>query len=88
MTLHARQSPKHPAEVIALQLADKGDAHVREMAGTIETMLERAGDLHEFRAMLAGAFGDIDSIALAEVIAGGLAAAHAAGRSDVTDESA
>ncbi|MDE0901205.1 MAG: DUF935 domain-containing protein [Erythrobacter sp.] len=88
LTLHARQSPKHPAEVIALQLADKGDAHVREMAGTIETMLERAGDLHEFRAMLAGAFGDIDSTALAEVIAGGLAAAHAAGRSDVTDESA
>jgi len=88
LTLHARQSPKHPAEIIALQLADKGDTHVREMASTIETMLQRAGDLHEFRAMLASAFGDIDSAALADVIAGGLAAAHAAGRSDVADESA
>tara|TARA_R110000751_G_scaffold2018_11_gene9409 strand:- start:251915 stop:253486 length:1572 start_codon:yes stop_codon:yes gene_type:complete len=88
ITLHARQSPKHPAEQIALQLADQGDAHVQEMAGTIEAMLASASDLGEFRSMLTTAFGDIDSGALADVIAGGLAAAHAAGRSDITDESA
>lgn len=88
LTLHARQKPGHPAEIIALQLAQAGDRHIREMAETIETMLERANDLHEFRAMLGSAFGDIDSGALADVIAGGLAAAHAAGRSDLADESA
>lgn len=88
LTLHSRQNPTHPAEQIALQLAGEGDAHIQEMAGTIETMLERASDLHEFREMLAGAFGDIESAGLADVIAGGLAAAHAAGRSDITDESA
>ena len=88
LTLHSRQNPTHPAEQIALQLAGEGDTHIQEMAGTIETMLERASDLHEFREMLAGAFGDIESAGLADVIAGGLAAAHAAGRSDITDESA
>jgi phage gp29-like protein len=69
LTLHARQSSKHPAEQIALQLAS-------------------ASNLSEFRSMLTSAFGDIDSGALADVIAGGLAAAHAAGRSDIADESA
>lgn len=88
LTLHSRQNPTHPAEQIALQLAGEGDAHIQEMAGTIETMLERASDLHEFREMLARAFGDIESAGLADVIAGGLAAAHVAGRSDITDESA
>lgn len=88
LTLHARQSSKHPAEQIALQLASEGDPHVREMAGTIEAMLASASNLSEFRSMLTSAFGDIDSGALADVIAGGLAAAHAAGRSDIADESA
>lgn len=88
LSLHHQGSEKaHPAELIARHLADAGDAEVTHMAETIETMLERANDLGEFRLMLQSAYGDIDSKGFAELLAGGLAAARAAGRSDVVAES-
>ncbi|MBN9504930.1 MAG: DUF935 domain-containing protein [Altererythrobacter sp.] len=81
------EATPHPADGIARQMAELGQPAIDEMIGTIEAMLEKARDLGEFREMLASAFGDIDSSQLAAVLAGGLAAAHAAGRSDLVDES-
>jgi len=78
---------RHPAELIARQLAETGNPAVEAMAETIETMLERAADLGEFRAMLSAAYGEVSSARLAEALAGGMLAAHAAGRSDAADES-
>ena len=57
------------------------------MVVSIQSMLEQAQDLGEFRAMLGAAFGDLDSSALANALAGGIAAAQAAGRADAVDES-
>ena len=56
------------------------------MIETIGTMLEKAGDMAELRAMLSAAYGEIDSSALAAALAGGIAAAHAAGRADLAEE--
>lgn len=77
----------HPAELLAAQLLRDGEAPVGEMVDAIEAMMGQAGDLHEFRAMLVSAFPTIDSGALATVLAGGIAAAQAAGMSDLVDES-
>lgn len=86
--LQAEQQPAvHPAEQIAALMMREGDAPIGEMVGTIEAMLGKAGDLAEFRAMLDSAFGRIDSAGLAAVLAGGIAAAQAAGTSDLVDES-
>lgn len=78
---------QHPAHLIAAAMAGEGAAGAEEMALTIEAMMERAGDLGEFRAMIASAWPSIDNARLASVLAGGIAAAHAAGRSDAVDES-
>lgn len=88
--LQAKQAnaPAHPAEQIAQAMQAQGEPAIEEMVATIETMLAKAGDLHEFRAMLSAAFGQIDSSKLAAVLAGGMMAAHAAGRSDLEEESA
>lgn len=77
----------HPAVQLARTMAERGEAEVAAMAAQIETMLDRAGDLAEFQVMLSEAFGELDSKALAELLAGGLASAHAAGISDLVDES-
>jgi phage gp29-like protein len=79
--------PEQAAELIARQLVEKGGPAVTDMAATIEAMLEKAHDLGEFRMMLSSAYGQLDSRKLAELLAGGLAVAHAAGRSDLVDES-
>ena len=57
------------------------------MTDAISTMLSRATDLGEFRIMLASAYGTLGGEQLANVLASGLAAAQAAGRSDLVDES-
>ena len=84
----SKADPPHPAELIARQMAELGQPAIEEMIGSIEAMFDKARDLGEFRAMLASAFGEIDSSQLAAVLSGGVAAAHAAGRSDLADESA
>lgn len=80
-------APAHPAEQIAAMMETPAIAAVTGMAETIETMLARAGDLGEFRAMLSSAFGMIGGGDLAAVLEAGLAAAQAAGRSDLVAES-
>lgn len=84
----AVRTVEHPAEQIARAMAIRGGAAIGEMVDTIEAMMAQASDIGEFREMLSSAFGRIDGRKLAEVLAGGMAAAHAAGRSDAVEESA
>jgi phage gp29-like protein len=81
-------TPPHPAEQIAARLADEAVPVVEQMASSIEAMLGHATDLGEFRQMLMSAYPTLDTAKLGDVIAAGLAAAQAAGRSDLEDESA
>lgn len=87
--LQAIQAPEptHPADQITERLADDAAPMVESMAGQIEAMLHAAADLGEFRAMLSEAYGAIGHEGLGGIIAGALAAAQAAGRSDLVDES-
>ncbi len=78
----------HPAAQIAAQLAADSADGIAAMVDTIQTMLERAADLGEFRAMLSAAFGELGSRKeLAGLIAAGIVAAQAAGMADAQDES-
>lgn len=77
----------YPAEQIAAAMADKAVPQIELMAGTIEAMLAHASDLGEFRQMLMDAYPKLDTANLGDVIASGLAAAGAAGRSDLAEES-
>lgn len=86
--LQSQEQPAHPASQITATLIERAAAPVEAMVSQIEAMLNAAQDLGEFRAMLSEAFGDIDSTVLAELLAGGLAAAHAAGMADAHDEGA
>lgn len=87
-SLHAEQPKRlHPALQIAEGMRGDAETAVEEMTASIGVMLDRAGDLGEFREMLRNAYGDLDSAKLAEAMAGGIAAAHAAGASDLVDES-
>lgn len=88
VALQSTEPVAHPAEQIAAGMDGPAAASVTDMAATIETMLAKASDLGEFRLMLASAWSDIDSSKFAEVLASGMAAAQAAGRSDLVDESA
>lgn len=83
----AQRVELHPAALIATQMEGRAVRAVTGMAETIETMLAKAGDLGEFRAMLSSAYGTIGGGDLAAVLEAGLAAAQAAGRSDLADES-
>lgn len=86
--LQAQQpAPVHPVDLIAARADEEGEAAIGLMTDQIEVMLQAAGDLSEFRLMLSSAYPDLDSSSLAGVLAGGLAAARAAGMSDLEDES-
>lgn len=86
--LQAEQAPAHPADATADAMMDKVAPAAEEMVASIATMMERASDLSELRLMLSSAYGDIDVGTFAAAVAEGLAAAHAAGRSDLAEESA
>lgn len=77
----------HPADLIAVGMAGKAVPAVAQMVGTIETMLEKARDLGEFRDMLMSAYPDLPVATLAKVMSQGIASALAAGRSDLVEES-
>jgi len=83
----AKSDAADPAELIAAAMVTPGGAAVDDMVGTIGAMLDRAADLGEFQMMLASAFGQLGSDGLAKVLADGLLAARAAGRSDLVAES-
>lgn len=79
--------PAHPAVQIAATMRSAGDAAIATMIGSIETMLEKAGDMGELRLMLASAFPNLDATKLTETLAQGIAVAHLSGRSDLVEES-
>ena len=55
------------------------------MIGQIKAMMEAAGSMDEFRAMLLAGFPKLDATALAGAIAGAMMVADAAGRVAVED---
>ena len=76
-------SDSEPLPVVGLLTAQMGaeaGPAMAEMVARIEAMLEAAGSLEEFRAMLLEAWPELDGARLAEMLAAGLVAAHAAGR--------
>lgn len=72
----------HRVDDLTDQMARAAAAPVGDMVATLTVMLDKAGDMGEFRAMLDGAFGHIGGGDLARILGDGLAAAAAAGRSD------
>ncbi len=76
-----------PVEDLADRMQIEAAAAMADMIGTIEAMFAAAGSMEEFREMLLAGFPDVDSTALAEVLAKGLIAAHAGGRAALEDES-
>ncbi|MDZ7894996.1 MAG: DUF935 domain-containing protein [Sphingobium sp.] len=84
----AQASAPFPADAIGDRMAaDTAD----DMGGwleEIEAMLAAASDLGEFAEMLRAAYPQLDTGRIAAKIAGGLTAAHAAGRFDVDQQSA
>ena len=82
----AERDPAHPAQQVAQAMSRAGEKPIADMVETIGVMLAKAGDLAEFREMLSAAYGDVDDRALAEALAGGFAAAAAAGTADAAEE--
>lgn len=72
-----------PAELLTNQLETRAAPVVESWLDTIETMLEQAQSLEEFRAMLLAAFADLPTDQLGELIGQASTAAQAAGFYDV-----
>jgi phage gp29-like protein len=84
----AKTQPIPAAEAIGDAIARDTAPDMAAWMGKIEAMLAAAGDLDEFKVMLMTAFPALDAAGMAEKIALGLTAAHAAGRSELEDDSA
>ncbi|WP_425099145.1 DUF935 domain-containing protein [Tropicibacter sp. S64] len=69
------------------QLGEKAAPEVAAMITRIEAMTASAGSLEELREMLVAGFDDIPVDGLARIIATGMMAAHAGGRTVVKEES-
>lgn len=80
--------PGAPApEVIADALTRESAPAIGNLLASIQAMVEKATDLSELRMMIETGFAGLDIAPLGNKIGEALAAAHAAGRSDVVDES-
>jgi phage gp29-like protein len=87
--LQSQQAPHaEPADLIGDQLVDDTAADVDGWFDELRSMMSAARSLPELGEMVRSAYPQLDSSAIAAKIAGGLTAAHAAGRSDQDDESA
>lgn len=69
-----------PQVAIADRLAVEADVPMGDMIGKIGAMLEAAGSLEEFRAMVLAAFPKLDAGPLSRVIGDARVVAHAVGR--------
>lgn len=67
-------------DVLADQLQDSARPGQEAMFGQIEAMMEQAGSLEQFRAMLLAGFGQIDASAVEELLAQALTASYSGGR--------
>lgn len=80
------KQPPLPSEQIADRLAADAAPAVELMITQIETMLEAATDLEEFREMLMAAFPKLDAGPLAAVLGQAMSVANATGRAEVGTE--
>lgn len=78
----------YPGDIVGDRLTTATAPEMGELLAQIETMLDRASGLDEFKAMLTSAYPDLDVSSLAAKLGEGLIAARAAGMADVEDESA
>ncbi len=76
-----------PPELIAKALEQRSDPAIAAMIRSVQAMAEKAQDMAELRMMIDTGFAGIDVAPLGEAIGDALAAAHAAGRSKVVDDS-
>lgn len=76
----------HPSDMLAKQLIPQSDEVMGSWLSQIESMLEQADSLEQFREMLLAAFGTLQGDQLASIIANADMAAHAAGRFDIAQE--
>lgn len=60
--------------------------HINAWLGQVKAMMDAAGSLEEFGAMLAAAYPQIDQTTLVADLAEGFAAAHLAGMAEVQGE--
>lgn len=81
-------APTTPAEQLGDRLLEETEKDMAAMLEQLEAMMAAATDLDEFAAMVRSAYPKLDSGAIAAKIGLALTVAHAAGRSDLEDESA
>lgn len=81
-----KKSGGDPVEDLTDRLGQEATPEIGKMIGQIEAMLAAAGSLDEFREMLLAGFGKIDAGQLAEIMAMGMIASHAAGRLAVEED--
>lgn len=74
-----------PSDLITERLAREAQPAVGDWIATIETMLERAESLEEFREMLIAAYPELPITAFGNALTEATFAAHAAGRFDVEE---
>lgn len=74
-------------QAIGDRLVAATEPDIQAMMGTVALMMERAGSLNELREQLRAAYPGLNADRMRELIAAGLATAHAGGRADVADES-
>lgn len=73
-------------DVLADRLEVEAAPAMEAMLGQIAAMLDAAGSLEEFRAMVLAAFPKVDASGIADALAAGMIVAHATGRADVMTE--
>jgi len=78
--------PVSPEAALAARLEDEGRAGMAALLGRVETMMQAASSLEEFREMLRASFGELDASELQAVLARGTLAGAAGGRAMVEDE--
>lgn len=79
-------TPLTREDQIVAQLEEEAQPQVERMVGQIEAMLDSAGSLEEFRAMLMAGFGTVHSTVLTTKLALAGLAAELTGAVDIEDE--
>ncbi|BBU57397.1 hypothetical protein KU6B_36620 [Mameliella alba] len=75
-----------PLDIAVDQLAEEAAPEIEAMLGQIEAMIAAAGSLEELREMMLGAFDEIPTETLAQVLGEAFTAMHLAGVAEVADE--
>jgi len=86
LTARGQPAAIDPVDAQVARLAPTADAQIARLVDTLESMLDAAGSLDEFRAMLEAAWPQLPADGLAERLAEAMIAAELAGRAEVADE--